>query len=331
MPPQPDDLQEEEALGKAYDARLMRRLIEYLRPYKWQVAGAISILLAASLLQIVGPWLTQIAIDDAIPNGDGSLLAALAGVYLASVVGGFFLLYVKRWDEGENGHLLKSYLQRLETAFENALMHAQLLDSSIKDGLTGLCNVRHLRQRVTEEISRAGRLKHPLSLLFLDVDHFKKFNDSYGHKAGDTLLKLLAGCMFRSFRTTDLCARYGGEEFCVLMPDTALGDAYQKAERFRAEIEAASFLDEGSGPLGRVTISIGVAEYPRHGDTVEGLLEVADAALYDSKKSRNCVKVGVAPPEFKPPFEATVVRSAGPQAQTGAVKKDSDLAPTGTA
>ncbi len=95
MPAPQDNLQEEEALGKGYDARLMRRLLEYLAPYKWQVSVALVVLLAASLLQIVGPWLTQIAIDDAIPNGDAPLLATLAGAYLASVVAGFLLLYAQ--------------------------------------------------------------------------------------------------------------------------------------------------------------------------------------------------------------------------------------------
>ena len=95
MPPPQDDLQEEEALGKGYDGRLMKRLLDYLRPYKWQVALAIGLLLAASLLQIVGPWLTQIAIDDAIPDGDTSLLATIAAAYLASVLADFVLLYVQ--------------------------------------------------------------------------------------------------------------------------------------------------------------------------------------------------------------------------------------------
>ena len=95
MPPPHDDYQEEEALGKGYDARLMRRLLEYLRPYMWHVALALAILLAASLLQIVGPWLTQIAIDDAIPNSDAPLLATLAAAYLGSVVAGFLLLYAQ--------------------------------------------------------------------------------------------------------------------------------------------------------------------------------------------------------------------------------------------
>lgn len=95
MPPPQDDLQEEEALGKGYDGRLMKRLLRYLRPYKLQVTLAIVILLAASLLQVVGPWLTQIAIDDAIPNGDTPLLATLAAAFLASVVAGFFLLYAQ--------------------------------------------------------------------------------------------------------------------------------------------------------------------------------------------------------------------------------------------
>ena len=95
MPPAQDELQEEEALGKGYDGRLMKRLVGYLRPYKWQVTLAIGLLLAASILQIVGPWLTQIAIDDVIPNGDTSLLATIAAAYLASVLAGFILLYVQ--------------------------------------------------------------------------------------------------------------------------------------------------------------------------------------------------------------------------------------------
>ena len=95
MPPPQGDFQEEEALGKGYDARLMKRLLQYLRPYKWYVALAIVLLVASSLLQVVGPWLTQIAIDDVIPDGDTSLLTTLAAAYLATVVAGFFLLYAQ--------------------------------------------------------------------------------------------------------------------------------------------------------------------------------------------------------------------------------------------
>ena len=95
MPPPQGDFQEEEALGKGYDARLMKRLLQYLRPYKWYVALAIVLLVASSLLQVVGPWLTQIAIDDVIPDRDTSLLATLAAAYLATVVAGFFLLYAQ--------------------------------------------------------------------------------------------------------------------------------------------------------------------------------------------------------------------------------------------
>ena len=95
MPPPQDSFQEEEALGKAYDARLMRRLLQYLQPYKWQVAPAVLILLVSSLLHIVGPWLTRIAVDEAIPDRDASRLATLAAVYLASIVAGFVLLYAQ--------------------------------------------------------------------------------------------------------------------------------------------------------------------------------------------------------------------------------------------
>jgi diguanylate cyclase (GGDEF)-like protein len=243
---------------------------------------------------------------------------------------GLFLVRPRNWNEAEDGPLMQRYMRTLSTAFENALMHAQLVDSSTKDGLTGLCNVSHLRERLDGEIRRATRLRHPMTLLFMDVDHFKHYNDTNGHPAGDEVLRILAGTMVRSFRTTDLCARYGGEEFCVMMPDTALPDAFQRAEKFRAEVESTSFPDEDSQPLGRITISIGVAEYPTHDQTVDKMIEIADAALYEAKKKRNHVVAGKVEKGYLPPFESHPVRSSEIKVQKRKAGEVDHLPRTGT-
>ncbi len=222
---------------------------------------------------------------------------------------GLFILHMQNSEDAASTDLLQRHIQTLSTGFENAVLHAKLVDSSIRDGLTGLWNVRHMRERLETEILRAARLQHPLSLLFLDVDHFKHYNDANGHQAGDEVLRILSRMMQQSFRTTDLCARYGGEEFCIVMPDTCVMDAMVKAEKFRAIVEKKPFLKEETQPLGRLSISIGVSEYPSHGSSVESLIEVADAALYEAKRPRNTVVCGTAPEGHEAPFTSQRVPS----------------------
>ncbi len=223
---------------------------------------------------------------------------------------GFFLSFPKRWVESEMSSLVERYLQTMLTAFENALLHAKVTQTAIRDSLTGLFNVRHFKERFATVVHEASRLGHPVSLLFLDVDHFKKCNDTHGHPAGDQILRMVAELMRKSFRSTDILARYGGEEFVVLMPHTSFVDALEKAEQFRELIEKSHFPNEETQPLGKLTTSIGVSEFPSHGSTMDMVIKSADDALYVAKqKSRNMVAPGVAPEGYVPEFTSKPIRT----------------------
>ena len=155
--------------------------------------------------------------------------------------------------------------------------NARLAALAATDGLTGLLNHRALHERLAEEFLRASRHSQPLSLLMLDLDHFKTINDTRGHLAGDDALRALAGVLSQAARESDIVARCGGEEFVVILPQTDADGALLLAERMRAAVEAAD------GPLNSVTVSIGVcALCPDHADFAV-LLRCVDAALYRSK------------------------------------------------
>ncbi len=222
---------------------------------------------------------------------------------------GVFVTLPAEWDENESSALLDRYVQTIATAFENALLHSRVVEISVRDGLTGLYNVRYFRDRFSQEVNSSKRTEHPVSLMFFDVDHFKKYNDAHGHPAGDAVLKQMASLLKSSFRNSDLVCRYGGEEFVVLMPNTAFADALQKAEQFRKIVEDAPFPLEETQPLGKITVSIGVSEYPTHGADVETVVKASDDALYEGKKkSRNVVVAGVAPAGYLPPFKPVVAK-----------------------
>ncbi len=149
---------------------------------------------------------------------------------------------------------------------------------STSDALTGLYNRRLLTQRLSEELSRSSRHRRPFTLLMADVDGFKDYNDTYGHPAGDEVLKKVAGILVASTRAGDCSARYGGEEFAVLLPDTVGEAALEVAERIRSRVARQEF------PGRKITLSVGLAEFPRDGDTAERLIASADAALYAAKR-----------------------------------------------
>jgi len=150
---------------------------------------------------------------------------------------------------------------------------------STTDGLTGLANHRFLMQRLKEEGIRSNRNNREFAVLMADVDNFKEYNDTYGHPAGDQVLKRVAAIVRDSTRTMDCAARYGGEEFVVVMPETRVTGARQVAERIRARLAAELF--EGQ----RITLSIGVAEFPKDADVPQGVIAAADAALYQAKRA----------------------------------------------
>lgn len=206
------------------------------------------------------------------------------------------------WTDSKT-HLLHRYLQLISTSFENALLHAKVVAASIRDGLTGLFNVRHFKERMMVDFKQFERMKTPASIVFLDVDHFKVFNDTNGHPAGDEVLRIVAKLLRTFFRATDIVARYGGEEFVVAMPNTPFVNALKKAEGFRKLVEETVFPHGEKQPLGKVTVSIGVAEFPVHGSNLDMVLKAADDALYQGKKaSRNTVVGATAPAAYVPPF-----------------------------
>ena len=149
---------------------------------------------------------------------------------------------------------------------------------STTDSLTGLDNHRELMQRLDHEEARCKRERKSFSVLVGDVDHFKQYNDAFGHPAGDEVLKAIAEIMREAARPVDCVARYGGEEFVVMMPDTGPAEALELAEHIRARVAAKKFTGR------KMTLSIGVATFPEDADNAEGLISVADEALYQAKR-----------------------------------------------
>jgi diguanylate cyclase (GGDEF)-like protein len=166
---------------------------------------------------------------------------------------------------------------------------------SVSDALTGLYNRRYLTQRLSEELVRAYRHDASFTVLIADVDEFKKYNDTFGHPAGDEVLKKVANILLSSTRSMDCAARYGGEEFAVLLTGTSADVAAEVAERIRAGVASQEF------PGRRITLSIGIAEFPNHGQTADEVISSADEALYAAKRAgRNrVVRAGTKPPKVK--------------------------------
>jgi diguanylate cyclase (GGDEF)-like protein len=157
---------------------------------------------------------------------------------------------------------------------------------SVTDALTGLLNRRYLEERLAEEIKRSNRYGYPMSFMMIDVDHFKSYNDTFGHNPGDTVLKMVAKCFRETLRGADIAARYGGEEFSILLPQTTSSEAEIIAERVREHIAATEF------PNRRITVSIGIASCCLDLNSMRELIVAADKALYEAKrKGRNMVQV----------------------------------------
>ncbi|MCK9226126.1 MAG: diguanylate cyclase, partial [Candidatus Muirbacterium halophilum] len=176
-----------------------------------------------------------------------------------------------------------------------AIDKAILYRLAITDGLTKLYIHRYFQQRLDEELQRAKRYSKPLSFLMMDIDHFKIFNDTYGHQVGDRVLKIVARLVEKSVRDVDIPARYGGEEFSVILPELTTEEARVPAERIRKNIETYDFYVEDK--IVPITVSLGVSTYPYHAEEKVDLIEAADNAMYYSKETgRN--KYSVFSPEL---------------------------------
>jgi diguanylate cyclase (GGDEF)-like protein len=168
-----------------------------------------------------------------------------------------------------------------------------LREQAIRDPLTRLFNRRFLEESLERELQLAGRKKQSVAVLFLDLDHFKRFNDTFGHEAGDMVLNSIADLFRGFFRATDICCRYGGEEFAIILPESSAENAATRADALRSDVKNLR-LQYKNQTLGQITLSAGVAAFPEHGSTCLELLKIADQCLYESKaRGRDVVTVAV--------------------------------------
>jgi diguanylate cyclase (GGDEF)-like protein len=180
------------------------------------------------------------------------------------------------------GDRLAAFAAQAGLALENAHLYAEQQRLAVTDGLTGVANRRHFDRALVRELTRSGRFHRSTALVMLDLDDFKQYNDTYGHLAGDELLRAMAVALVQSLRTADTLARYGGEEFVVILPETELAVALQVAERLR-QLIAHLPLRPGGADGRPVTVSLGVSAAPLHALTPTDLVNAADVALYQAK------------------------------------------------
>ncbi|CAG0968691.1 Response regulator PleD [Burkholderiales bacterium] len=186
-------------------------------------------------------------------------------------------------DAASSWPALKSVAEHVSLAFANLTVREVLRERATHDKLTGLYNRHYLNARLEQEVARARRTRSPVAVIMLDIDHFKRFNDDFGHAAGDYVLHELGEVLRHAARQSDTACRYGGEEFVLLMPDTACDVATRRAEDIRVAVRNLRLEWEGQR-LGTVTVSIGIAMLPEHGADPEAILRAADVALYRAKE-----------------------------------------------
>jgi diguanylate cyclase (GGDEF)-like protein len=188
--------------------------------------------------------------------------------------------------------LRQGYLEQIDRQTQELIENeARLLELSHHDPLTGLLNRRYLEEMFTREILRAARKQYPIGIIMADIDHFKQFNDTHGHAAGDAVLVQVAHFLQAHVRETDFTCRYGGEEFLMILPEATREITQMRAEQIREEIRGLKVQYEGQ-ILESVTLSLGVAMFSEHGTTREALFNAADGALYRAKhEGRNRVVI----------------------------------------
>jgi diguanylate cyclase (GGDEF)-like protein len=186
--------------------------------------------------------------------------------------------------------LLHKIAGQLGQVLNTITVYHQTRELSITDELTKVFNRRYFNQRFEREIQRAQRYHRPLTIIMLDIDHFKVFNDTHGHLWGDAVLKQVAQTLEDNLRKADILARFGGEEFVVMLPEIDKAHGQQVAEKLRRAIESAAFPKAETQPLGRITVSSGLASFPEDAEGASDLIHFADQGLYLAKsRGRNQV------------------------------------------
>ncbi len=187
--------------------------------------------------------------------------------------------------------IARTVAEQVALAIANLNLRESLQYQSIRDPLTGLYNRRYLEEVLTQEIARGQRRQHPIGVVMVDVDHFKRFNDTYGHDVGDYVLQTIGAILKQSVRGSDIPCRYGGEEMTLILPESSLEVTSIKAEGIREAIAKLTLAYNGQH-LGNLTISLGIAGFPKHGTTGTSVIQAADAALYRAKAAgRNQVVI----------------------------------------
>ena len=187
-------------------------------------------------------------------------------------------------------NIAETVSQNLALSFANLKLQQELKYQSLHDPLTGLYNRRYLEESLKKEIDRAYRKQQSITVMMLDVDHFKRFNDIYGHQVGDLVLSKMGNYLLAAIREYDIACRYGGEEIIIVMPDASIENTIVRAETIRRNIKAMK-LEHNGKQLEPITISIGVGCFPDDGIDAEKLIDAADKALYRAKEDgRDCVK-----------------------------------------
>jgi len=188
-----------------------------------------------------------------------------------------------------------TFAAQVGLSIANIRLREALRTQSVRDALTGLYNRRYLEETLEREMRRAARAEQSLGILMIDLDHFKNFNDTYGHDAGDAVLRETGASLTKGIRAEDFVCRFGGEEFVVILPTADPETSRTRAERLRTKMRELTIMYQGKS-LGMVTISVGVAAFPAHGTSPKELMAAADAALYEAKRGgRDKVVVASAP------------------------------------
>ncbi len=254
--------------------------------------GALNLEQLASIPQLKGLWTAEK--EQLAASG----LGLLCPIKSRNKLIGFLALGKKQAGTlyyPEDIDLVTSMANQASIVIENAQLYTQATIRANTDGLTGLYNHRHFHERVEQEIARGSRFGTIFSLIMLDIDLFKTYNDTYGHLAGDQILRKMGEYIKGSIRSLDLPFRYGGEEFTVILPETRLDEAYNVAERIRKTIETRM-----TSRIVPITVSLGIASFPADGATKEEIVAGADSALYRAKetgRNRTSLSSGVVKPE----------------------------------
>lgn len=240
--------------------------------------------------------------ESAVSVGCGHVRPGTANSYLCVPLVGqtepLGLFHIRFGDpviDDDRRRLALELAQHVAMSLVSLRMQEALRNQAIRDPLTGLFNRRYMEESLEREIRRAIRHGSSVGIIMLDIDHFKQFNDIYGHTAGDILLQALGRVLQSSVRAEDIACRYGGEEFVLILPDATLQDTFRRAEQVRLRIRELTIQHRGQR-VPPITVSAGVAAAPDHGETVDALISAADFALYRAKaEGRDCVAMAPRP------------------------------------